>query len=381
MPADTDLVILGGGCAGLSLATRLAALGSRSPRTLILESRSVYADDRTWCFWDRASTPWHHLVRHRWRSMTVRTAERSFTADCGATPYQMLTARSFYDAALDTLERTERIDLVTGTAVLAEPRKIGGRWRVETSAGPCQARMVIDTRPEHGAALLWQSFYGHEIECDTAIFDPDRIDLMDFAQDDPAKILFTYVLPVSRTRALVEVTVFGPDPLDPDALAGDLDAAIARRADGAAFSIVRSEHGILPMGLAPIRAQSDVTLVRAGLTAGAARPSTGYAFQRIQRWAEACAGALRDGAPPLAHAADTPLVWAMDHLLLAVIRARPDMAPSLFLSLFEKADTARIIRFLSDRGTLADHAAIVWALPAIPFLRQVPGALRAMRRR
>jgi lycopene beta-cyclase len=46
-----DLIILGGGCAGLSLARRLSELGEDCPQTVILESRSSYTDDRTWCFW------------------------------------------------------------------------------------------------------------------------------------------------------------------------------------------------------------------------------------------------------------------------------------------------------------------------------------------
>ena len=67
-----------------------------------------------------------------------------------------------------------------------------------------------------------------------------------------------------------------------------------RRTGGASWSVQRAEHGALPMGLAsPLPA---VPWTRAGLFHGGARPSTGYAFQRIQAWAEACAGALRSGA-------------------------------------------------------------------------------------
>ena len=47
------------------------------------------------------------------------------------------------------------------------------------------------------------------------------------------------------------------------------------------------------------------------------------------------------------------------------------MAPLLFMSLFERVDAQRVIRFLSDRGTLADYAAMVSALPSKPFLSQL----------
>jgi lycopene beta-cyclase len=51
------------------------------------------------------------------------------------------------------------------------------------------------------------------------------------------------------------------------------------------------------------------------------------------------------------------------------LRARPDLAPLLFLDLFEKVEPARLIRFLSDAGSFADHAAVAAALPTGPFLR------------
>jgi lycopene beta-cyclase len=382
MQAETDLVILGGGCAGLSLAIRLAALGLRCPRTLILESRTEYTNDRTWCFWDDGSTAFSHLISHRWQRMTLRAADRRVAIDCGSTPYQMLPAGSFYTQALEEIAKTGRIDLVTNASVLAEPRRVGDKWRIETTAGPFWASMAIDTRPgqvpRRGGATLWQSFYGLEIECDAAVFDPGCANLMEFSDGDPAGVHFTYVLPVSPHRALVEATVFGPDPLRKDDLAAELESAIARRVGGAGFAVKRAEHGILPMGLASAPTVRDATHVKVGLTAGGARPSTGYAFQRIQRWADACAEVIGKGGAPIGHAADPPLLRAMDRLFLAVIRARPEAAPSLFLSLFEKADARNIIRFMSDRGTFRDYAAIASALPTGPFVKEIPGAF--MRR-
>lgn len=374
-----DLAILGGGCAGLSLAARLAALGDRAPRTLVLERRAAYADDRTWCFWDDGTAPAAHLARRRWTRMALGGPGRRITIDCGATPYHMLQALPFYTDAVAAVQRSRRVSLVQGTAILSGPQRHNGAWRIETGTGPIHAAQVIDTRPGPppalGGAMLWQSFHGREVECDQDAFDPALPELMHFSASNAHAVNFTYVLPLSPRRALVEATVFGADPLGPAALTAELDAAIAQRCGPAPVRVMRSEDGILPMGPPPLAPAADPTCIRAGLMAGGARPSTGYAFQRIQRWAGACAAALGAGRPPLAHRADSPLVTAMDRLLLTVLRARPDAGPNLFLSLFERADTARIIRFLSDRGTPADYAAIIAALPKTLFLRQLPGAL------
>jgi lycopene beta-cyclase len=386
MLPDADLLILGGGCAGLSLAMRLAALGSRCPRTVVLENRRRYVNDRTWCFWGDEAPQLRHLALHQWSAVTVKNAGRSVRIDCSGAPYQMLAAEHFYKEALAAIAPAGQISLLLGVPVVAEVQWRAGRWQVETAAGRISAARVVDTRPlqtpARGGALLWQSFYGHEIECEDAIFDPECASLMDFLPVTRNRIAFVYVLPVSRHRALVEVTVFGIEPLQALELAAELDAEVAQRVNGAAFTVLRSEHGILPMGsFLPASPSRNKSYVRVGLTAGGARPATGYAFQRIQRWATACASAIAKGGLPIPHLADPLLLQQMDRLFLKVIRQEPAMAPLLFMSLFERVDAQRVIRFLSDRGSLADYAAIVFALPSKPFLSQLfelltPAALR-----
>ena len=67
MTYDADVLILGGGCAGLSLATALAEQHS-DLRVQILEARTTYVRDRTWCLWNTEPHPFQHCVTHRWHS-------------------------------------------------------------------------------------------------------------------------------------------------------------------------------------------------------------------------------------------------------------------------------------------------------------------------
>jgi lycopene beta-cyclase len=67
----------------------------------------------------------------------------------------------------------------------------------------------------------------------------------------------------------------------------------------------------------------------------------------------------------------------MDSLFLRVLRTHPELAPDLFLTLFSNVDPARMARFMSDRSTLADCAAIISSLPSSPFLQELPGAVAA----
>ncbi len=377
-----DLVILGGGCAGLSLSMALAAQGGRCPRTLVIEPRTEYTNDRTWCYWKNLSAPAPYPTRHHWQRMRVTQAGQSVSLDCGSTPYQMVAAQDFYAAAQALIARTPTMALRLRTSVVGEPSHSGGVWNIRTSSGNVMARSVVDTRPpqlpRRDGATLWQSFYGHEIECSAAVFDPLSLDLMNFLAADACDVPFVYVLPVTPTRALVEVTVFGATPLASRELSARLDAAVAQRVGGAPFTTLRSEHGILPMGLNETPRPAHRSFVKVGVMAGGARPSTGYAFQRIQRWAGECAHALLSRGHPVGHQPDALPLRVMDQIFLDVLRADPSRGGAIFFSLFSRADTARVIRFLSGDAGVVDSLAVVAAMPVLPFVK---AALAMARRR
>jgi lycopene beta-cyclase len=375
MPADYDLIILGGGCAGLSLAMRLSEQGALCPKLLIIEKREHYVNDRTWCFWGTADARLKHLSSHNWPTVKLKSQLEAINIDCKETPYQMLAAETFYQNALQEIAKNDRISIQFNQPVLAIPTKSNERWQIACNNQTYTAKSIVDTRPAkpppHGDAILWQSFYGHEIECTQAVFDPNTAMLMDFDDDDKKLVCFNYVLPTSTSKALIETTVFSAHPVPHENLSTKLDAAIAQYTAGQPYTVTRSEHGILPMGNKPKTSNQDKSYIQAGLFAGAARPSTGYAFQRIQRWADLCAKAIHETQYPIGHPPDSMLQTAMDRLFLQLIRARPNLAPVLFLKLFRQCDTPKLVRFLSDQARLTDYLAIVLALPPAPFLKQL----------
>ena len=376
-----DLLILGGGCAGLSLARRLATLCERCPRTQILERRSHYLADRTWCFWDEPKAALTELIGHRWPVVSLAVGERVIRVDCAETPYSMIPAAAFYQDSLAKLAQAPQLELEQDVSVLTAPQKVAGQWYVETSVGTRSAKYLIDTRPpttlEPGSALLWQSFLGHEIECDAPVFEPGVAEIMHFAADGQGVILFFYLLPFSPQRALLEVTVFAPEPWQPASFHAQMQAFLHRRVGDVRYIILRSEHGILPMGQTRNSPSADASYVTAGLFAGGARASSGYAFQRIQCWANDCAAALGAGLPPVSQRPDPPIQRGMDRVFLRVLRRQPELAPELFCALFEKVDIGVLVRFMSDQASVADCAAIVTALPARPFLREILPTLKS----
>ncbi|MGY6588505.1 MAG: lycopene cyclase family protein [Wenzhouxiangella sp.] len=366
-----DLVIIGGGCAGLSLAGRLASQGSRLSAA-VLEARSDYHDDRSWCFFAPPRHRHEHLVSHRWSRWLVGRENRALIErQSRHFSYQYVRSLDFYQTHLAAIERHPLTDLHRSTSVHAIERQ-GKGWRIETSRGSLTAAEVLDTRPPGRAhlesATLLQTFKGVEIELDQdGQLEPDCVELMTQLRHDRHGLYFTYLLPFGPRRALVEVTRFSTRPLDEDVLDHDLRTLLAQRGLDR-HRLIRQEAGCLPMGL-PNAENSQPGIVRAGMAGGALRPSSGYAFLRIQAWAARCLQRLQSGGPLLGQAKDPRLQALMDGLFLRVLADDLSLAPALFSQLFERAHPDSVVRFLSDQAGPGDYLNVIRSLPRRPFLR------------
>ena len=230
MTLDTDVLILGGGCAGLSLAT---ALAEKAPhlRVHVLEARERYSRDRTWCFWNTEPHPFTAGVTHGWNDWRVRYGGQEARQHSRRYTYQHLPADRFYELATAAMARAGHV-LTMGTqaSVPAEEefkdRERAGPCETETTQGILRSRWVFDSRPHASGELppmLVQRFLGWHVRAGRGCFNPSVVDLMDFqpaepANPQPGRTTFFYVLPFSPTEALVEATFFD-DPALPLACA------------------------------------------------------------------------------------------------------------------------------------------------------------------
>lgn len=368
-PLDADVLVLGGGCAGLSLGAQLSRLGPDAPRTIILEPRETYSNDRTWSGWRDAPHLFSPCVSASWQRWRVaalgREVERGDITRC----YETIPADAFYARAQRLIGATQHLSLRTGVTAGMCSADDSGAF-VETSHGRLRAQLVVDTRPpppEPGAGLL-QIFTGLEIETDRACFDPAVADLMLFDPPSRDHVGFVYGLPFSPRHALIELTRFAASHQAAPTQA-DLMACIAARVPGA-FRVRRIETGTLAMRPGLPAAPMHPRLITLGTLAGAARPATGYAFASIQAQAASLAACLGQGVGAALGWRPLPLPrWlrAMDRLFLRVLRLHPARGPGLLFSLFDQCPPPSLIRFLSGTGGLMDAARVACALPKLAF--------------
>ena len=378
MESDYDIIIVGGGCAGLSLAMRLAKLGEECPRVAIIERRDSYVHDRTWSYWASDSAQLKNLAKSQWKKVFVGNSDGQVTVDCATIPYQAIQSGAFYEYALAEISKNPRIHLLLGESVGTFFKK-NKNWEVFIERGWIGAPQVIDTRPPKRETsdrpILHQSFSGVEVECDRDVFDERVATLMDFIEGVPGEISFLYLLPFNPKRALIEATVFGKQAMSQSELAVVLDELVKKSVGSAVYTIKYREHFVIPMGLAEHRKKTDDSYVLVGLESGGARASTGYVFQRIQRWADKAVSEIKKGKPVSGHKRDSWVIRKMDKIFLRVLERYPERGPEIFLRLFSMSDSGSVIRFMNDEPKLWDILRIMCALPPGIFIKELVGGI------
>lgn len=397
-----DVVILGAGLAGASLAWRLAAPKFSGLRVIVLEPRRTFEDDRTWCSWRTQSHPFSDDVLTSWRRLEIRWPGGA-TEIRPSAAYDCLPARRFYDRVLPRLDAAPNISLRLGTraldvrvreAEISGHRSGAGSVVVESNHGRIEAACVFDSRPpEPPSGSLVQHFAGWEIEADEPCFDSQCATLMDFDVVQDHSIHFMYVLPITSRRALIESTWIEPGPGRRVDYERHMRSWIASRATAASWRVLREERGSLPMTTAPMTTVPMTTAlgqgagfsrrpsrhVAIGMRGGALRPSSGYAFLRVQQASDQLAAQLersrwrrRGVRPPRV---DRRLDRFMDRVLLRHLSRHPASAPDVFAALFEGCETDRLVRFLSGSGGWRDRWAVMASLPTAPFVSASLGGL------
>jgi isorenieratene synthase len=397
-----DYVVVGGGCAGLSLAAGLAR-SVTGARILIVEPRAEYVHDRHFCFFEHEAHPYSDAVAHRWARWSVRAGGKTVGRTAEGVRYACIPSDRFYAQMERVLGELPQVSFLRGASVLdlVESKDL---VRVRTTSGIVDARLAFDSRPWRGMPNLsgavagargassdgrsgmraagpapWvQDFLGRVVRAPRDVFDPDEAILMDFdveVEPGGAPVHFVYVLPFDERTALVESTSFAGERLGRVLHEHVLDRYLRRvfALDPANVAVLHEERAALPMALGFGERRGRSRIVPVGVRGGAARPSSGYAFVAIQRQVDALVRQLqRRPFEPLAAPPPRPARHAaLDATFLSYLQHAPERTGETFVQLFDKTPPDSLARFLSEGSTLRDELAVMQTMPVGAMWREV----------
>ena len=198
---------------------------------------------------------------------------------------------------------------------------------------------------------------------------------MDFTVEQNGGTSFMYVLPLSSHTALVEYTVFSESLLEAEMYERILKEYISSRLQVKEYTITHAENGKIPMTSMPFPMHKD-RVINIGVAGGDIKPSSGYAFQFIQKRTEAIVSTLQTTGKP--YAKKTAAKFRLyDNILLRVLQKKLMSGDVLFAGIFQKNPPERILCFLDNESSLLQDLSIMRSVPSRVFL---PAAFHVLKK-
>jgi lycopene beta-cyclase len=377
-----DIAILGAGAAGLSLALALTGSPLQDKFILLVDKSSKDSNDRTWSYWTDQRDAYDVIRRHAWKRMKFAAQGNELVFELTPYRYQMVRGLNYYQHAREKLSAFTNVKWVKGTVESVKEGMDSATIRVDgedyAAGWVFDSRILPDNleiKPER-FVYLKQHFLGWEVESQESVFDPDVFTMFDLCAADDDGFCFYYILPFSKKRALVEFTVFSENLWEESRYREALETYLDNALGAGRYQVHDEEQGVIPMTDHPFPRRLGTRVMSIGTLGGRVKPSTGFAFFRIQRDSKAIVRSLLKHDHPFNVPPDSRRRRFYDSLLLEVLRNQSCRAPEIFTRLFQRNPIRRILNFLDEKTTLVEEVLIIASLPRGPFLRALLVYLR-----
>ena len=351
---EFDYIIIGGGCAGLSLAFELNIHSKLQDKTLaIIEPREEYERDKTWSFWKVSSHSFDDCVKKNWHNFTINIPNNTKHVECKNTPYQTIDSGLFYKKIINNLKQNDNIYFFKNINEINTNNSF-----IFNSVSD-----LVESKNN-----LWQHFSGYEIESNKEVFDDKIFNLLDFDCDQKESVHFFYTLPYSKTKALIETTwisdlnnssIINYDDQLKDYIKNNL------RINN--YKVNFKETGAIP--LFHPKNIKKLNQIEIGTAGGMTRLSTGYTFLNIQDHSKFIRKNLNNIEKARKYGLKTKYKF-LDKIFLKVLERNPEKMPNIFYKMFN-GYTDSAIKFLSNKSNVIEDIYIILKMPKWIFLKSL----------
>ena len=349
---EFDYIIIGGGCAGLSLAYELEINEKLNHKTLaIIEPRQEYKKDKTWSFWKVIPHNFDDCVKKNWENFSINIPGKTNYLECKNYPYQSIDSGLFYKKINTRLKENKNISFFKDISEI-------------NTTNSFIFNSVPEIKKNH--LNLWQHFCGVEIETKNNFFDEEIFNLMDFDCEQRESVHFFYTLPFSKNRALIETTWLSKMN---DNSQKDYDNQIKEYIEKSLriknYEITYKEEGAIPL-FYPLY-KKEKNKINIGTAGGMTRLSTGYTFLNIQEHSKY----LRENIENIYNLKKFEIdkkYQFLDDIFLRVLNKSPEKMSNIFFNMFSTSPKT-VIKFLSNKSNFYEDLKIILQMPKLTFIK------------
>lgn len=381
-----DYIFTGTGLASLMTVYKMILSGKFADKSiLLLDENLKKTNDRTWCFWEKEKSVWDSVVSKKWDSALF--ANENFKRSLDLKPYQYNQIRGldFYNFVFDEISKHSMItflnEKVTDINELETHVFVGteqNRYTCNYLFNSIYTKAFAERQTKY--PVLQQHFVGWFVKTEKEVFNPEEATFMDFSVEQKGNTRFMYVLPTSKTEALVEYTLFSEKLLPVEEYENEIEIYL-QKLGISQFEILEKEQGSIPMTCYPFWEKNTKRVLNIGTAGGWTKASTGYTFKNSDKKSSQLVEFIENNtSTSLSMTAfqKKSRFWFYDLLLLDILYRNNDLGSSIFSSLFKKGKPKLIFKFLDEETSLAEDFSVILKCPKIPFLKALLRSFRLL---
>ncbi|PWB28393.1 lycopene cyclase family protein [Flavobacterium sp. HTF] len=369
-----DYIFTGTGLSALMTVYKMIQAGKFEDKSiLLLDENFKKTNDRTWCFWDKGESIWNSVISKKWNSALF--ANEKFKRDLDLKPYQYNQIRGldFYNFVLEEISKHSNITFLKEKVTDINEQEthvfVGTEYNRYTCSylfNSIYTKTFAESQTKY--PVLQQHFIGWFIKSNIEIFNPEQATFMDFSVEQKGNTRFMYVLPTSKTEALVEYTLFSDKLLQQDEYENEIQKYL-KKLGATAYEIVEKEQGSIPMTCFPFWKRNTKRVLNIGTAGGWTKASTGYTFKNSDKKSTDLVNFIQTEGFKMKDFHKKSRFWFYDLLLLDILYRHNELGNQIFSSLFKKGSPGLIFKFLDEETSLIEDFKVILKCPKGPFIR------------
>lgn len=368
-----DYIIIGNGLAGLQLALALSSDSFFNSKLIaLIDASAKNTNDKTWSFWEKDTTELSELAYKTWIKANVITSKKKIHLNLSPYTYKSVRSLDFYTKIKTKLANKNNFKFIVEKVEDVVENNV---VHVNTSENTYTATHVFDSRiPEdfykasNTYTTLIQHFKGWVISTKEDSFNNDEFTMMDYRLKDGNQTTFMYVLPFSKTEALVEFTYFTEQLVDETTYDTYIKQYLKEYLNIFDYKIVETETGQIPMSTFPFYKYNTKKVTKIGTAGGWVKSSSGYSFKNTQKKVEILIKNLKANHTPSKGLFKSKYKF-YDKVFLQVLKDENHKGEWIFQEYYRNNNSATMFRFLDEESNLLDDVKVMLSLFSFSFIK------------
>ncbi|WP_456439692.1 lycopene cyclase family protein [Psychroserpens sp.] len=368
-----DYIIIGNGLAGFQLALKLSQDSYFSDKQIaLIDPSDKNTNDKTWSFWQIGPSQWNSIIHKSWQKASIISSKKEIDLELNPYRYYTIKALDFYKEAKAQLNKRKNIHFITETVSSVKDIET---VLVTTNMNTYSASHVFDSRvpkefyvEKDTSISIIQHFRGWIIKTENDCFDETKITMMDYRLKDGNQTTFMYVLPFSKSEALVEFTYFTEKLVEEHVYDSYIKTYIKDYLQIDNYSITETEQGQIPMTNYNFAKFNTNTTTKIGTGGGWVKGSTGYSFKHTEKKVAKIIENIKANKTPSKNLFRSKDKFH-DKVFLKVLKDENHKGEWIFERFYNKNSIQTMFRFLDEDSTFLDEVKIMRSLFSWSFIK------------